>query len=477
MAKIIANLRVDSSSTNLNALNVFDDLLFYENIEIDGKIYPETVEYLYYNFDEASAAVYSGYGFSVEQIGNTYYVRSGVIQAIEEYYYDGINWTRQFIISDINVSAVQYYNAIVSPGVDDDYTILRQMLDSNDFFSGSVYDDVFFAYAGNDEVFGGLGDDELYGGSGVDIAVYSGPISDYVITSTGAGELEVFDTYIGEENEGLDNLYDFEYLSFDLIEFSVEEVFDKFYDIAPFLGDYVYSTDQNIYHAKAITASYEILLSGVPNAEGYSYLLNVGNYYNFGAGYGVDFNEENIYINIFNGLVQGNSVAKSTFDSIIFSGSLLSQIANVYEYIVPDSYQSYSGLAFFTRPEALIFYSEVAEERGISGENGAAIVAFGSMLKTIIGENIGIGNSVNDFIYAIGNNTSGIPISSVNLIALEVADGTAFDADDAVAMARIAIPIEHIETYASSSEVSESVFASSVSIVGYPDGHELSGSS
>lgn len=53
---------------------------------------------------------------------------------------------------------------------------------------------------------------------------------------------------------------------------------------------------------------------------------------------------------------------------------------------------------------------------------------------------IGIGNSVNDLIKAIAQGSDSIPSGGSVFIPIETADGTAFDADDAAALARIATP-------------------------------------
>lgn len=68
--------------------------------------------------------------------------------------------------------------------------------------------------------------------------------------------------------------------------------------------------------------------------------------------------------------------------------------------------------------------------------------------------------------------SSSLPPTASALTPLETADGTVFDADDAVAMARVAAPVATSDAFASSYEASGVAFASSVSIIGYADGHD-----
>lgn len=228
----------------------------------------------------------------------------------------------------------------------------------------------------------------------------------------------------------------------------------------------------NTIAAMGIATAYQVLLGGVPNQAGFSSLINTAISSNFGAGVGPVFNQENIFINLINNLVQGNPAARASFDSMAAGSTLEAKVTSIYQSIVPASKQTADGLAFLTSNANLQFYKNVAAERGVAGIDGAAIVSLASLLNITVNSDIGVGNSVNDLIKAIAEESDSIPPGGSVFIPIETADGTAFDGDDAVAMARLAAPIELTEAYASSSELSELAFASSVSIMGLTDGYD-----
>ena len=68
----------------------------------------------------------------------------------------------------------------------------------------------------------------------------------------------------------------------------------------------------------------------------------------------------------------------------------------------------------------------------------APIIAMASLLNIVVGENIGVGNAINDLAQAIAAGNDALPASGSSFTDIEVADGTAFDSDDAAAIARIA---------------------------------------
>ena len=183
--------------------------------------------------------------------------------------------------------------------------------------------------------------------------------------------------------------------------------------------------------ANGITAAYETLLKGIPNQTGYEFLINSAISTNFGAGSNVSFNSENIFINLINNLVQGNVNAKVGFNTLATGNNLVEKITSIYKFVIPVSEQSSEGLAFLTRSEGLQFYQNVATERGVEGIDGAAIVALASLLNIAVVQNIGIGNSINDFVAAVLANSSPLPSSGSLLTSLEFADGSQFDGDDA----------------------------------------------
>ncbi len=111
--------------------------------------------------------------------------------------------------------------------------------------------------------------------------------------------------------------------------------------------------------------------------------------------------------------------------------TLAEKITSLYKAIIPTAKQSADGLAFLTRPDGLKFYQDVAKERGITAENGPAVVALASLLKVAVDGKNGIGNPVSDLIASIADGSSGLPATSTSVLPIETVDGTKFDADDA----------------------------------------------
>ncbi len=117
---------------------------------------------------------------------------------------------------------------------------------------------------------------------------------------------------------------------------------------------------------KAIAAAYQTLLGGIPSAGGFEFLIKGNLSTNFGAGAGPVFNDENIFINVANSLVQGNPIASAQFNILASGATLAQQVASLYAKIIPLAKQTPDGLAYLTRPDGLKFYQDVAKERGIT---------------------------------------------------------------------------------------------------------------
>jgi Ca2+-binding RTX toxin-like protein len=109
----------------------------------------------------------------------------------------------------VNLSAVAFNHWTI--GVD---TIQPNGTSSADVLTGSNRDDAFAAGDGNDILTGGGGNDALDGGPGIDIAVYSGLHTQYLVKASLNGlQAQVADLRPGSP-DGSDTLTGFERLQF-----------------------------------------------------------------------------------------------------------------------------------------------------------------------------------------------------------------------------------------------------------------------
>lgn len=191
--------------------------------------------------------------------------------------------------------------------------------------------------------------------------------------------------------------------------------------------------EQNINQVKAFSAVYHLLQGGVPSISGFTSLITNNNSTNFGSAtttsFGPIFNIENVFINVANALFQGNPSAQSAFNTIASGNTLSDKLTSIYNTLVDTSEQTEQGRAAFAAQSA--FYQNRATELGIPGDTGGAVVAFGALLNILVRDNnIGIGNSVNDLLKAIGDGSAAIPDTSTLFTPIETADGTNYDGDD-----------------------------------------------
>lgn len=84
----------------------------------------------------------------------------------------------------------------------------------NDSIEGGQGDDFVRGGDGNDTLDGGTGADDLSGGIGSDTARFSGNLSGYRFETTWDGVFRVIDINPADGDEGMDNLYGIEFLSF-----------------------------------------------------------------------------------------------------------------------------------------------------------------------------------------------------------------------------------------------------------------------
>ncbi len=295
------------------------------------------------------------------------------------------------------------------PSTNDLSVLIQQTFAGPDTFQGGAKDDTFFAFGGNDT---------FDGAAGQDTVIFSGPKANYTVRQNANGSFTVTDSVANRD--GTDTLVGIERLQFSDQIAPVE-------DGTPFPALFAVNLSQG----KAIAAAYQILLGGTPGIAGFEFLIKGNLSTNFGAGAGPVFNDENIFINVANSLVQGNPIASAQFNSLASGATLAEQVASLYAKIIPLAKQTADGLAYLTRPDGLKFYQDVAKERGITAENGPAVVAMASLLKVAVDGKNGIGNPISDLIASIADGSSELPATSQSVLPIETIDGTKFDADDA----------------------------------------------
>lgn len=186
---------------------------------------------------------------------------------------------------------------------------------------------------------------------------------------------------------------------------------------------------QNLSQLKGLSVAYN-LLGGAPSIAGYTALINANNASNFGAGPGIMFNDENVYINTLNALYQGNPAAKTAFDAIVAGqASTSDKLDAVYNSLIPAADRTDAGRAFFKSQSA--FYEARAAELGVAGPNGAALVGYAALAKIAVDSDIGgLGDTINDLVAAVADGTAALPEDGAAFTPLETADGTVYDGDD-----------------------------------------------
>jgi VCBS repeat-containing protein len=187
---------------------------------------------------------------------------------------------------------------------------------------------------------------------------------------------------------------------------------------------------ENPVAARGLAATYQALLGGVPTIEGFTYLINTAIETNYGSlRHDIAFNTENVFINLTNSLVHGNAQAAARFDVLTGGAStLVGQIEALYRAFVPEDVRTVEGLAYLTRSDALAYYAAVAAERGVAGEDGAAVVALASLLKILVEHDVfDLGDDVNDLVAAVVDGTARL---DNGLTDIDAADGDAHDGDE-----------------------------------------------
>lgn len=316
-----------------------------------------------------------------------------------------------------------------SSGADGNDTLI-----SIEQIGGSNFADTLKGNSEDNLLQGNGGDDTIEGGGGIDTAYFQGKISEYTITQNANSSYTIKDNVAGRE--GTDTLTGVEKFQFS------NQTFDAHVAMTSILFG------ANPSQAKAVSAIHQVLLDGVPSAEGFDFLVKGNLATNFGAGPGPNFNDENIFINVANALVQGNATAASKFGQLAAGATIEAKIGSLYSKLIPAGKQTADGLSFITRPEGIKFYQDVAIERGITSENGPAVVALASLLKIAVDGKMGVGNAVSDFLLSVADGSSELPATSTDFVAIETIDGTKYDADDTGDAASTTPPPMWLSTYA-----------------------------
>lgn len=181
MANLKAYFQFDIDLLNLNR--------FIDNIEsfrLDQDIYdPWEDRYTIFTHDEA--IVLHGNGFAYDTSANMY---QGTVEAFSQWFYDDqrFAWTEAFLLSDLDVPALEIYNALQSASTGDDFALLEQALSGDDMFNMSHFDDNARGFDGADTMRGHGGDDTLRGDDGNDI-ILGGSGDDTLIGGQGRDEL------------------------------------------------------------------------------------------------------------------------------------------------------------------------------------------------------------------------------------------------------------------------------------------------
>ncbi|MDU8913440.1 calcium-binding protein [Aestuariicoccus sp. MJ-SS9] len=165
-----------SIPVNIEELNLyyytlnFDDFNFLDNIFIEaenGEVYEDYL--VVYSFDGINEGElrFFGENFSFGFLGN---ITGGTVHAISEAF---LNTQSEIEISYIaygfDVPAVDIYNAALTPGTNDELSIILEAFSGDDLVQLSEFDDKFFGFDGNDTMIGGSGNDQLFGFEGADL--------------------------------------------------------------------------------------------------------------------------------------------------------------------------------------------------------------------------------------------------------------------------------------------------------------------
>jgi Ca2+-binding RTX toxin-like protein len=171
MAKLYAEIAFSLDVINLNWFfaNLLDADIFNDlNPEINGTAYTDVYEATGISGLETRTFFAGGPEILAP---DGLHITGGTVTAIQEFddNADSVRWGME----NINLAALDLYNAALTGGRADELDLIKQALEGNDVFRLSEFDDMMSGYGGNDAMFGyggmdtllgGTGDDKLYGG-------------------------------------------------------------------------------------------------------------------------------------------------------------------------------------------------------------------------------------------------------------------------------------------------------------------------
>jgi hypothetical protein len=184
-----------------------------------------------------------------------------------------------YYFENLNASALDFYNAMATPGLEDDFSWYGSAFSGNDVFQLSPEHDLVIGYGGNDTIngyegddalgggdgddtlvggsgddllMGGAGNDTLVGGYGTDTVAINGIVSQYQISESSG-------SIIMTGPEGTDSLQGVEYIAFGSTDYRA---------YVP-LSDAL--TSNPLHLAEQISDLYVAYFNRGPDAEGFDY--------------------------------------------------------------------------------------------------------------------------------------------------------------------------------------------------------------
>lgn len=160
MAHVFSNTAFDYSSLNISRL-YYDqvDFTFLHDIEFNGTTYSDVAAFTY-DAGEYITGAFGGKNITFNEYG----VTGGTVTGYVELIGNEVLWG----IEKISYSAKALYNLALTSSNSDDLKALSTILNGNDSFDLSEFNDRVRGYNGSDKINGNGGNDILYGEAGND---------------------------------------------------------------------------------------------------------------------------------------------------------------------------------------------------------------------------------------------------------------------------------------------------------------------